>query len=136
MKIPAYNLVCVLLLSFMSVFSGWRHATLTRMKKYYCLCIALLAPLMGFAVVNADSRTDSQTYFNYAGYPVFQSDAQMLRYVEAACKRSAYNINVNVQPGDRLLTLATISEGSDTSCWVILCRMLRSGETPDTIGHN
>ena len=89
-----------------------------------------------FAVVNADSRTDSQTYFNYAGYPVFQSDAQMLRYVEAACKRSAYNINVNVQPGDRLLTLATISEGSDTSCWVILCRMLRSGETPDTIGHN
>lgn len=54
MKIPAYNLVCVLLLSFMSVFSGWRHATLIRMKKYYCLCIALLAPLMGFAVENAD----------------------------------------------------------------------------------
>ena len=54
MKIPAYNLQRVLLLSFMSVFSGWGHATLTRMKKYYCLCIALLAPLMGFAVVNAD----------------------------------------------------------------------------------
>lgn len=24
------------------------------MKKYYCLCIALLAPLMGFAMENAD----------------------------------------------------------------------------------
>ncbi|HPS81505.1 MAG TPA: hypothetical protein PLP25_06560, partial [Candidatus Limiplasma sp.] len=48
-----------------------------------------------FAIISADSVTNSPDYFNYAGYPTFQSDAQMLRYVENAKQRSLYAINAN-----------------------------------------
>ena len=86
-----------------------------------------------FAVIHADSRTNSADYFNYASYPTFQSDAQMLRYVEAAREHSVYHIDVGVNASDRLLTLATLAEGSDTACWVVICRMLRNGETDGNI---
>ena len=86
-----------------------------------------------FAVINADSRAGSDDYFNYAGYPTFQSDEQMLRYVKAAKEHSLYTINVSVGAGDRLLTLATLADGSETSSLVLLCRMLRNGETDGNI---
>lgn len=86
-----------------------------------------------FAVLRADGVTNSPGYFNYAGYPTFQSDTQMLNYVAAAKQQSLYRINVGVRPSDRLLTLATLSEGSDTESLVILCRMLRSDETATSI---
>jgi len=86
-----------------------------------------------FAIVRADSVANSSDYFNYAGYPTFQSDAQMLRYVENAKARSQYTINVGVKASDRLLTLATLAEGSETKNLVILCRMLRNGETDGNI---
>ena len=86
-----------------------------------------------FAVIHADSRTNSADYFNYASYPTFQSDAQMLRYVDAARQHSVYSIDVGVNASDRLLTLATLAEGSDTTCWVVICRMLRNGETDGNI---
>ncbi len=82
-----------------------------------------------FAVLHADSSPASPAYFNYAGHPTFQTDAQMLAYVQAARQRSLYAIDVGVKASDRLLTLATLPEGSDTSCLVILCRMLRGGES-------
>ena len=43
---------------------------------------------------------------------------------------------VSVKPTDRLLTLATLAEGSDTTNLVILCRMLRNGETNGNIQQN
>ena len=89
-----------------------------------------------FAIVRADSVANSPDYFNYAGYPTFQSDAQMMRYVDSAKGRSVYQINVSVKPTDRLLTLATLAEGSDTTNLVILCRMLRNGETNGNIQQN
>jgi len=89
-----------------------------------------------FAIIHADNAASSPDYFNYAGYPTFQSDAQMERYVQSARSRSVYPINVNVKASDRLLTLATISEGSDTSNLVFLCRMLRTGETDGNIQHD
>ena len=82
-----------------------------------------------FAVIRADSDTTSANYFNYAGYLSFQTDEQMLAYVQNARSRSLYPIAVGVQASDRLLTLATLPENGDTTCWVLLCRMLRSGET-------
>lgn len=89
-----------------------------------------------FAIIHADNAASSPDYFNYAGYPTFQSDAQMGRYVESARARSVYPINVSVKASDRLLTLATISEGSSTSNLVILCRKLRNGETDGNIQQN
>ncbi len=86
-----------------------------------------------FAVIKADSVANSAGYFNYAGYPVFQSDAQMLSYAAAAKQQSVYRSNVDVRATDRLLTLATVPEGGDTVSIVLLCRMLRNGETSGNI---
>ena len=101
-----------------------------------CNTIYEQASYVVFAVIRADSRTDSPDYFNYAAYPTFQSDAQMLRYVDGARQRSLYDFNVDVRADDRLLTLATLTEGSDTSSVVLLCRMLRNGETGGNIQRN
>ena len=82
-----------------------------------------------FAVVQADSDVNSPAYFNYAGYPTFQSDSQMLGYVKAARSHSVCAIDVGVRADDRLLTLATVGEGNETKNWVIFCRRLREGES-------
>lgn len=82
-----------------------------------------------FAVIRADGVANSSKYFNYAGYPSFPSDAQMEAYVQGAKAASIYNISVGVRASDRLLTLATVPEGGDTVSLVLLCRMLREGET-------
>ena len=89
-----------------------------------------------FAILRADSVINTDAYFNFAAYPTFASDTQMMNYVSAARERSVIKIDVNVQPGDRLLTLATVAEGSDTTSLVILCRMLRSGESAAYIDHD
>ncbi|MDD3213484.1 MAG: class B sortase, partial [Eubacteriales bacterium] len=82
-----------------------------------------------FAVIYADNRVSSEQYFNYAGYPTFQTDAQMMSFVDSARLHSVYTINVNVQASDRLLTLAALPADGETASWVIICRKLRSGET-------
>lgn len=101
-----------------------------------CDTIYEKAQYVVFAILRADSVTTSADYFNYAGYPTFQSDALMLRYVEAARSKSLYPITVGVRASDRLLTLATLPEGGDTTCLVLLCRMLRNGEAPGNIQKN
>lgn len=101
-----------------------------------CDTIYEQAQYVVFAVLRADSVTNSPAYFNYAGYPTFQSDGQMMNYVEAARQKSKPRINVSVRPDDRLLTIATLAEGSDTTSLVLLCRMLRNGETPSNIQRN
>ena len=86
-----------------------------------------------FAVVNASSNPQSPQYFNYAGYPAFQSDWQMGNYVAQAKQLSLYEIPVDVQPSDRLLTLAAIGDGVEKESLVILTRKLRQGETAQSL---
>ena len=76
-----------------------------------------------FAVIVASSLPSSPDYFNYAGYPSFVTDADMLSYVEAARAHSLYSFNVDVTASDRLLTLATL--GSGTESLVLLYRQMR-----------
>ena len=75
------------------------------------------------AVIVASSLPSSPDYFNYAGYPSFVTDADMLSYVEAARAHSLYSFNVDVTASDRLLTLATL--GSGTESLVLLYRQMR-----------
>ena len=89
-----------------------------------------------FAIFRADSVVGSADYFNYAGYPTFPSDTLMTNYVQAAKGRSIVKIAVGVKPSDRLLTLSTVAEGSDTTSLVILCRMLRNGESSAYIAQD
>ena len=79
-----------------------------------------------FAVIVADSSPSSQQYFNYASNPTFTTDEAMLQYVELARQHSLYKFNVDVNAGDRLLTLATLGDGQ--SSLVLIYRMQRSGE--------
>ncbi|MEG2317066.1 MAG: hypothetical protein RSC91_12650, partial [Clostridia bacterium] len=81
-----------------------------------------------FAVINADSDPQGAHYFNYASQPTFTTDEAMMRYVQNAQSRSLYPFGVEVQPSDRLLTLATLGNGNDATCLVLLYRMLRPGE--------
>ena len=76
-----------------------------------------------FAVIVASSNPSSPDYFNYAGYPSFVTDADMLSYIEAAREQSLYSFNVDVTASDRLLTLATL--GSSTESLVLLFRQMR-----------
>lgn len=70
-----------------------------------------------FAVIVADSDPASPGYFSYAAQPTFTTDEAMMHYVQTARQRSLYQFSADVQPTDRLLTLATL--GSQ-SCVVLI----------------
>ena len=55
----------------------------------------------------------------------YRTDEVMMAYVQNARAHSLYQFNVDVQPSDRLLTLATMG-GEDTL--VLIYRMAREGE--------
>jgi len=80
-----------------------------------------------FAVLVADINPAGSRYFNYASNPTFTTDEAMMAYVESARASSLYNFTVDVTAGDRLLTLATVSNG-DTNL-VLMYRMVRQNET-------
>jgi len=87
------------------------------------------AQFVVFAVVIAAGDIESPAFFNFAGYPSFESDAQMDDYIAEARRLSLYEIPVEVRADDRLLTLSTLSEGTAKESLVVLARKLRPGET-------
>ena len=84
------------------------------------------------AIVQANSSSSSPDYFDYQNL-TFATDGQMLAFVAQAKSRSVYNFNVPVAGSDRLLTLVTLSDGTDTENLIIVCRMLRDGESDGVI---
>ncbi len=85
------------------------------------------------AVIVASSDASSPSYFDYAGHPSFSSDAEMESYVVAARQRSLYEIPVDMRHSDRLLTLATLSNGKNDEVLVLLARKIRPGETENSL---
>ena len=81
-----------------------------------------------FSVIVADSDPAKPGYFDYASHSTFDTDAQMMEYVQLAADRSLYGFSVSVEPSDRLLTLATVSSRGNGKCLVLLFRMVREGE--------
>lgn len=79
-----------------------------------------------FAVILSDNDPKSPGHFNYAGYPTFATDDDMLAFVQSARARSLYPFSVDVNASDRLLTLATLGAGDQSV--VLMYRMARSGE--------
>lgn len=71
------------------------------------------------AVIEASLNPARPDYFNYFGQLSFQSDAAMMDYVNNARRHSIYTLPADVQPGQRLLTLSTVSMASDTSMVLI-----------------
>ena len=82
-----------------------------------------------FSVIVADSDPAKPGYFDYASHDTFDTDAQMMEYVQSAADRSLYGFSVSVEPSDRLMTLSTVSSRGNGKCLVLLFRMVREGET-------
>jgi len=76
-----------------------------------------------YAVIEASGDPASPAYFNYASHPTFATDEEMLNYMALAQQHSLYTLPTDVQPGDRLLTLSTVTgadDGGDGSTNLVL----------------
>ncbi len=77
------------------------------------------------AVVTLPEDVRDPAYFNYLGYPSFRSGAEFLQYVGTLTKRSAFEIPVETNESDALLTLNTCY-GDDRL--LVVARRVRPGE--------
>lgn len=68
-----------------------------------------------FAIIETSGDPAKADYFNYASHPTFATDEEMMNYVARAREHSLYNLPTVVNPGDRLLTLSTVSSADDPS---------------------
>ena len=82
-----------------------------------------------YAVIETSGDPANPDYFNYASHPTFSTDEEMMNYLALARQHSLYTFPTDVQPGDRLLTLSTVSGadgGSDqTTNLVLIFRSVR-----------
>lgn len=77
------------------------------------------------AVLTLPDDVRDPSYFNYLGYPSFKSGAEFRQYVDALTGRSAFEIPVETDEHDALLTLSTCY-GDDRL--LVVSRRVRSGE--------
>ena len=83
-----------------------------------------------FAVLRVNTDPESDEYFNYTGTPQFVDDADFYRYTDEVKNRSMFDIPVDVQPTDAILTLATCVEDDRLA---VFLRKIRPGETKDAL---
>lgn len=81
-----------------------------------------------FAVMEIDIRPTEYDFFNFMAYPTFSSDWEFEEFVKKAKKLSMYQINLDVRPSDRLLTLATCAGTDENKRLLVIGRMLRADE--------
>ncbi len=79
------------------------------------------------AVIQSSGDPTAADYFD-AQVLSFATDEEMLAHVGNAISKSLYSFSAGVLATDRLLTLVTLSDGTDLSRIIIVCRMLREGE--------
>ena len=82
------------------------------------------------AVVRLDPDPDSSRYFSYIGKPRFLNTEDFYHYTDALKERSMFDIPIDIQPADSLLTLSTCI-GDDRL--IVTFRRLRSGEDRDQL---
>ena len=68
--------------------------------------------------------------FDYYSHPVFASDADFEKYISAVRERSLFDIPVDVNASDALLTLSTCIEDDRLA---VLARKVRNGESRDAL---
>lgn len=91
--------------------------------------------IFGVMIVNAKPEQDNGNLFSYWTQVDFDDESQFNAYVNEVRKRSMWDIDVDVQHGDKLLTLSTCCYDfrPDARC-VVVARAIREGEdrTVDT----
>ncbi|MDE7094277.1 MAG: class B sortase [Oscillospiraceae bacterium] len=73
------------------------------------------------------------TYWNQLEFP---EQADFDDYINHAREKSLVDINVDVQYGDKLITLSTCYSDEDDSRFLVIGRKLREGETAETFANS
>ena len=81
-----------------------------------------------FAVAEVDIRYGEHNYLPFWQYARFPDESSFTEYVNMARACSMYHCEVDVVPGDRLLTLSTCTGTDDNKRLVVIGRKLRDGE--------
>lgn len=81
-----------------------------------------------FAVAEVNIVAGNTHYFPFWHKFRFDHYESFRQYVSLAKEYSRFKVDIDVQPGDRLLTLATCSSGDDNLRLIIMARMLRDNE--------
>ncbi|MBP3650063.1 MAG: class B sortase [Clostridia bacterium] len=81
-----------------------------------------------FAVAEVNIVSGNTHYFPFWHKFRFDDYESFRQYVSLAKEYSRFKVNIDVQPGDRLLTLATCSSGDDNLRLIVMARELREDE--------
>ena len=81
-----------------------------------------------FAVCEVDIRSTKPDFLGFWHNDRFASVEAFMDYVQRAQMLSQIRCNVDVQPGDRLLTLSTCTVSDDNKRLIVMARKLRDGE--------
>ena len=81
-------------------------------------------------MAEVDIRAGQPHYLPFWHYSRFDSVETFNSYVETARACSLYHCTVDVQPGDRLLTLSTCTGTDDNLRLVVMARKVREGGKP------
>lgn len=82
------------------------------------------------ALFDASMTKTDKDYFKIARFE-FADDAEFVSFADEIRAHSLFEIPVDVQAGDQLLTLVTCSYSQDNGRLLIVCRKLREGETAE-----
>ena len=85
-----------------------------------------------YAAFNASMNTDDSSYFNVERYD-FATQAEFDSYIAEVRERSMYNIPIDVNYEDELLTLVTCSYYQDNGRFLLFARRLRANETVEGV---
>jgi len=83
-----------------------------------------------FSVFIANASPDHGPVFEYHSFIEAESEADFVHFVDELETRSLFITGVDVQPGDKLLTLSTCTYEFDDARFVVVARRLREGEIP------
>lgn len=81
-----------------------------------------------FSVAEVDIRSNKPDFLPFWHNARFASADAFMEYVNRAKLLSHYRCNVDVQPGDRLLTLSTCTGSDENKRLIIMARKLRENE--------
>ncbi|MDD3335783.1 MAG: class B sortase [Eubacteriales bacterium] len=88
-----------------------------------------------FAVSEVDIRFSNHYYLPFWQYSEFWSKDEFTRFINPLRSYSHFQSQVDVKPGDRLLTLATCSGDDENKRLLVAARMLREGEDTLTLSQ-
>ena len=86
-----------------------------------------------YAVAEVSINPSDADYLPFWAYENFTTQSQWNAYVGKIRELSRYRTQVDVQPGDRLLTLATCSGADNNRRLLVAARKVRDGESTLTL---